>query len=355
MLCKWCNKEVESNAKFCPNCGGSLLNSENQINQPIEKEVEQPIPEPVVNTDIQPISAENINPQPIPETVVSANDVIQAQNTDINTQESKANVGLVILSCLIPLAGLIIFLVKKDDDKKTANASGIAALISFGVSILITIIAIVTLTISANSLINNIESDVQDFVEENDTNSQDHSYDNDIENITTSTEWENYEFTVNNTTLKLPCTYSELSSATSSVMQSSYTKSYLQSGYYALINLYKEDNLALYTELLNDTGADILYTDAKVTRVSQTKYQVSVGAEEIIFPGGLKVGQEITKDELVSLFGEPSDVYNYTSDGYISDTYSYFEDTLYTTTNYYEIRVVNGVIDELSLDNRNYN
>lgn len=62
----------------------------------------------------------------------------------------------------------------------------------------------------------------------------------------------------------------------------------------------------------------------------------------------------MTKEKLVLLFGEPSDIYNYTSDNYVSDTYSYVENTSYTTINYYKIKVLNGVIDELTIDHRNY-
>lgn len=61
----------------------------------------------------------------------------QYQNQNYNYQypmppvEQKANVGLAILSFLIPIAGLIIFLVEKDKKPKTAKASGICALVSF--------------------------------------------------------------------------------------------------------------------------------------------------------------------------------------------------------------------------------
>ena len=286
---------------------------------------------------------------------------VQYQTETINQQEGKANVGLVILSVLIPIVGLIIFLVKKDSDKKTAKASGIAALISFGVSILVTIISVVAISLSAKNIIDDAIDSAQDYeiIEDDETQVDDSYYDEDDNEIDSgnsniSDEWKNYQFTVNNKTLSLPATYSDLSSATSSEMQSSYTKSYLQSGYYAIVNMYKNDKLALYTEVLNDTDQDMLYTDCKITSVSQTKYQISVGADEIIFPGGLKAGQEITESEIISLFGTPDDTYNYESDGYISNTYTYLEDTNYTTINYYEIKVVNGVIDELTLDNRNY-
>lgn len=70
----------------------------------------------------------------------------QYQNPNYNYQypmppvEQKANVGLAILSFLIPIAGLIIFLVEKDKKPKTAKASGICALISFIINIILTIV-----------------------------------------------------------------------------------------------------------------------------------------------------------------------------------------------------------------------
>lgn len=343
MICKWCNKEVPENSKFCTHCGGNLQNQVNEL---------------VVNTNSQIVEEPVIQVQ---EPVMNVVNNVQYQTETINQQEGKANVGLVILSVLIPIAGLIIFLVKKDSDKKTAKASGIAALISFGVSILVTIISVVAISLSAKNIIDDAIDSAQDYeiIEDDETQVDDSYYDEDDNEIDSgnsniSDEWKNYQFTVNNKTLSLPATYSDLSSATSSEMQSSYTKSYLQSGYYAIVNMYKNDKLSLYIEILNDTDQDTLYTDCKITRVSQTKYQISVGADEIIFPGGLKAGQEITETEIINLFGTPNDTYDYESDGYISNTYTYLEDSNYSTINYYEIKVVNGVIDELTLDNRNY-
>ena len=54
-------------------------------------------------------------------------------------QEQKASVGFAILSFLIPLAGLIIFLTQKDKRPKTAKTSGICALVSFILNIIIII------------------------------------------------------------------------------------------------------------------------------------------------------------------------------------------------------------------------
>ena len=54
--------------------------------------------------------------------------------------EDRANVGLVIVSVLFPIVGLILFFVKKKETPKAAKAYIIAAVISFGVCLLINII-----------------------------------------------------------------------------------------------------------------------------------------------------------------------------------------------------------------------
>lgn len=59
-------------------------------------------------------------------------------------KEEKASVGLAILSYLIPLAGLIIFLVNKDKRPKTAKVSGICALVSFIINIVLSIVIMVS-------------------------------------------------------------------------------------------------------------------------------------------------------------------------------------------------------------------
>jgi len=332
MKCKWCGGEIQNGAKFCTNCGAKV---EEQIiqqnsfveNQPVQQEV---------SIDNQTVQSQIGN---------------QPQNNVVNTEE-KVNVGLVILAVLIPLAGLIIFLTKKDNDKKTAKACGLAALISFGVNLLLTIISIVISVITVNNAINDAQDNLGDYINDNiEIVEPENDYDN---SVVPSSNWKDYEVTINNTTLKLPCSYSDLSRLTSATMQSSYEKSYLQSGYYGLLNMYKNDKLALSIEILNDTNEDILYPDGKVTRISQSKYHVSNENAVIVFPGGLKAGQEITKDEIINLLGNPSDISNYTSDGYVQDTYKYLGDTYYTTFNYYEITVANGVINDLTLDNRNY-
>ena len=60
-----------------------------------------------------------------------------AQKTEA---DNSVSVGLVILSVLIPLFGLIYWVVKSKDRPKCARACGIAALISWGVGILCSVL-----------------------------------------------------------------------------------------------------------------------------------------------------------------------------------------------------------------------
>lgn len=346
MICKWCNKEVENNAKFCGYCGSNL---QEQVNN-------QAFSQPKI-IDQSSVNQTNLN---------------NTINYSSNIVEEKVNIGFVLLSVFVPIAGLIIFLVMKDKNKKTAKASGLAALISFIASFILSIVSFIIITQAVKIEVNNFENNDKPYVEETENEEEvdnDLNIDTDEQSETTEPEsnkqedtnnneivktWTNYEFIVNDKLMKLPCNYSELSTITGAKMKSSQEKSYLSPGYYVLSNLYKNDKYVMHVELLNSGTEDILYTDALVTRVSQTKFNVSSGGDVISFPGGLKAGQEITKDQIINLFGEPSDISNYTSDGYISDTYKYFSDDIYTTINYYQIKVVNGVIDEIVLDHRNY-
>lgn len=74
------------------------------------------------------------NPQP---------DRNQYQGQQMPSKEEKASVGLAILSFIIPIAGLIIFLVNKKKKPKTAKVSGICALVGF-------ILGIIFIALSGN-------------------------------------------------------------------------------------------------------------------------------------------------------------------------------------------------------------
>ena len=57
--------------------------------------------------------------------------------------EDKLNIGLTILSFCIPLAGAVIYFVKKENEPKSAKTACVAALVGVGVGIIINIILMV--------------------------------------------------------------------------------------------------------------------------------------------------------------------------------------------------------------------
>lgn len=130
--------------------------------------------------------------------------------------EEKASVGLAILSFLIPLAGLIIFLVKKKERPKTAKVSGICALVSFILSMGFYIIsAVAGGSLVADAVDESLEEDNYSYSQSAEESSQNDSvqavegntlgdYECKVKSASLTTDWEGkdaviitYEFTNN--------------------------------------------------------------------------------------------------------------------------------------------------------------
>ena len=136
-----------------------------------------------------------------------------------------------------------------------------------------------------------------------------------------SNEWKEYVISVYNKTIKLPTAYERVE-ALSGFKLDPNLNSYMKANSNDIINMFVEDKLALYVYVKNDKDEEIEYKDSKVIGIWQSKYQVETNhAEKIIFPGNLVVGQDMNKDTLVSLFGEPSNVRNTNLENYISEDY----------------------------------
>lgn len=326
MVCNKCNTVVQDGGQFCPNCGNNLNGG----------------------------TAVNNN--------VSVNDNLSSNNQD------KTNIWLVVLSWFIPIAGFIIFFVQKKSSPKTAKASGICALISAILNVIIVVLVFRLIlglgAYTTNKTLEKTESifdDVVDKIEENVSDDTDESVNEDDEtlndsadtvidnaNISVSNDWKQYQVAIAGKTLTLPMAYSELVAATGFTAKSSDADSVLSNNYYAMVNMYKNEKLALYIEVMNTSGADVKYSDCNVTRISQTKYQISQGADPIVFPGGIKAGDAITDDQIIALFGTPNDIKDYGT----SKQYTYLSDTTWTTVNNFKIKVVDGIVDEIALDHR---
>ena len=138
MICNKCGAEVPDGTKYCMNCGAELE--------------AQPQPEQTyTNTsDSGAVSPQQNTNQVPPQTNGGAIPPQQSGSYRMPygapyapapqpPKEEKANVWLVILSVLFPIAGLIIFFVDKDAKPKNAKACGLGALISFIIRIIMCI------------------------------------------------------------------------------------------------------------------------------------------------------------------------------------------------------------------------
>lgn len=343
MKCNWCNSDVQANTKFCPNCGKEIVyNNQQTMNQ---QQMQQ-----------------------------------QMYNQGYPV-EQKANVGLAILSWFIPLVGLILFITKKNNEPKTAKACGVCALISFILSFIASLLlfAIPFMIGFTSEFEEDYDNENNYTYEENYDYEDDYDYDNNnsanentnnnVGNNTTnndntstnvdttansSTNWKDYKMVINNQTVTLPTTYTQLKSLTGASYKSSDEKTYLGKNNYTYLNMYKNDKFVLTVDIINTTASDLIYTECPIINISQREYHIEQGSTPIVFPGGLVAGQKITEDELIKLFGEPQTQKEYNGENYVSRTYIYQESKTWSTRQYYKIEVVNGVIDTLTLDRKSY-
>ena len=72
------------------------------------------------------------------------------------------------------------------------------------------------------------------------------------------------------------------------------------------------------------------------------------GVNVVTFPGNLYAGMAIDESTLTDILGAPDEAKDYSG----TKQYRYFADPSQPTTNFYQIVVKDGVIDEITLDNR---
>lgn len=107
-FCKNCGVEINEGTAFCPNCGTKQDNV-NVASQPQNG----------VNATAQPQYTGNVASQP----QNGVNATAQPQVVD------NGGFGWGLLGCCIPIVGLVLFLVWKDNKPKTAKAAGVGAIV----------------------------------------------------------------------------------------------------------------------------------------------------------------------------------------------------------------------------------
>ena len=121
--CPYCGTEVQEGVKFCTNCGASLENVEPIVNEPA------PVQPPFEAPAQQAASAQPYQ-QPQPAQAAPA----QAAPVD------SGSIGWAILGFIIPLAGIILFLVWRTTKPQTAKMACIGAAIGFIFALIVNVL-----------------------------------------------------------------------------------------------------------------------------------------------------------------------------------------------------------------------
>ena len=352
--CPNCNAQVPEGTKFCPNCGAQI------------PEMAQPVQHQGYVQGENPYQQQYNQPQG---TVYGSQGGYNQPYT--YQPEDKTNVGLCVLSVFIPLFGIIYYFCTRQKKPKEAKGCLKAGLISAGVSIvlslIITFVAIGSVFRLADKAIDKA-GDYTSYSEDIDFGfDEDFENNEDLENkeklasseaesaesksSTTAiskngSDWKNYTVNVNGTEISLPISYSEFSEKTGYTFKSDDdANSTLKGNYYNIVSLKKGDSKISVT-LVNEGSEMKTNKECIIRGISAYQYQQ---AENVIFPGNLKVDMNYSKDDLISAFGTPDKEYD--KDGYYDATYYEDYDKYYSQRSY-KITINKGKIIDISIDMR---
>ncbi len=134
MFCQYCGKPLAEDAAFCCACGKATVSAEAPTETPVEPTpaAQQPVTPPQytampMQPPVQPQQPPYPPYQPYP----------PAKPYD------NGSFGWAVLGFFVPLVGLILFLLWKDDKPRSAKRAGLGALVGFIVNILVTVVPLV--------------------------------------------------------------------------------------------------------------------------------------------------------------------------------------------------------------------
>lgn len=158
MFCGSCGNFIDEGSKFCNICGQRVTNEDSN-----------PIGEGTsITSNPDPISSNGNN-----------NNKFNYQDDVVCKTQDKANIWLVIIGFLIPIVGLILFVVLKKNTPKKANAIGISALIGFVISIFV--VPIIAITFFVTNVSNEFKDYYNDYDEYLYDEYDDYDYDYDFD------------------------------------------------------------------------------------------------------------------------------------------------------------------------------
>ena len=163
-------------------------------------------------------------------------------------------------------------------------------------------------------------------------------------------DWNKLEIIVDGHVITLPCTYKKITELTGFVWSEFHEKSEVESGWYMSEPFSNnEENACWGIGVKNFTDKDAQAKDCTVVEV--------FAAEGVTVPvifGGLQIGDEITKQELIKRFGEPAEVREWRSESNKeneTDTYYWYYDAEDRNNGHFYItlNIYSNLIEEISL------
>lgn len=148
--CKRCNAFLTDETTMCPYCGNSAFINENEIN------TENAQFDKSKNIDTS-YNGQNVN-----YSYPTSPNVHQFPPMEAAAPEGSVNGWLVALSVIIPLAGIIIYFVQKNDNRKNAKACGKAALIVILIEIILSALFTILMLSVGTKAISEINSNFDD-------------------------------------------------------------------------------------------------------------------------------------------------------------------------------------------------
>lgn len=396
MKCQNCGFEIPETASFCNNCGAKIVKADNtqkENNTPIqppalEQEALQKTPMSISRTSVpteNPIPPFYSEPYPPPAgnyQQQNANPYVNYQgyvstempdyaksgmpdygkpNTNTSTEDKKS-VGLNLLSWFVPLAGIILYFVNREEKPIRSKSNLKCAIVSIIVNTVLIILSTVLIIFGAFASIDYLQpDDSSDYIGTyEETSWTDDDYLSDYLSDTTSSSKSNnssdYSSEVNSykdividgKKVSFPMSYSDFEAATGYSIGADDKVNTLKGNNYNIIAARNgERRLQLY--IANNTTSVIPQSECTVSGVSVSYYSADNKNPSLSSLGGVSLGSSMSRDNIVSAIGKAPDDERTSEYGYTYITY-YEDYDLYYSQNAYEITINDdGVISEISV------
>lgn len=300
MYCAKCGNQLPENAAMCPNCGTPIVS-----NSKFGESTQQPQNSPVYQ-------------QP---TVVD-----------------KSNIGLNILSFFVPIFGIIWYFVKREKKPKEAKGTLKTAIAGVVVNFAIILLSFIFVFVGTGLVLGGMEAATPETTVA--------AMDNPVfstQEQGSETAEDLYSLSISGQNIKLPIELTAFENATGFRVNDSESNAYdivLQPGEHKTVTEKHYQGTEVFLEIFNNSSSPKALGYCTVVGISQ---YVNSG-NPITFANGMQVGQSMTKSDVLSAFGEPSDLTE--SDGYVRLTY-YEDFTQYASKRMFVITLENGIVTEI--------